>query len=285
MRNLLLILQAYQKFFFFIILEIISLTVFIRNNNYQFQSYLHSARGMSGLLYAKKKQCTSYLSLEEKNEDLLAENAKLKSQLGTSIKSNPLEDTSYSRQVKNNDSVKETVYYKYIPARVLDNSFDKKNNFMTLNIGSSKGVQKNMIVVGPSGVVGKITHVSSKFSLAASLLSNEFSVSSVTPEGTTSKVKWGGLRDPYYAVLAGIPQSEKLKRGDTILTSAFSRFPPNVMIGRVVKKRKGGANSGNNYILKLSTNFKKLDFVYVVVDNINLERKVLEDSLRAMDNE
>ena len=132
MRNLILILQAYQKFFFFIVLEIICLTVFIRNNNYQFQSYLHSARGMSGSLFAKKKRYTSYLSLEEKNKALLEENAKLKSQLGTPIKSNPLEDTSYTRQVKNSDSVKETVYYNYIPARVLDNSFDKKNNFMTL---------------------------------------------------------------------------------------------------------------------------------------------------------
>ena len=284
MRNLILILQTYQKIFFFLLLEIICLVVFIRNNNYQFQSYLHSARAVSGSLYAKKSTVTSYLNLEENNRALLIENAKLKSKLGIEIESNPLKDTSFSRLVAV-DSNKQTVHYDYKPARVLNNTFDKKNNFITLDLGSKKGVRKNMIVVGPKGVVGKITHVSSNYSLAASVLSNQFSVSAVTPDGTTSKVRWGGGRNPYYAVLSGIPQSEKLKKGDTILTSAYSKFPPNIMIGRVVKKQTGGSNSGSLYKIRLSTNFKKLDFVYVVLDKVNLERTVLEDSVKAISNE
>lgn len=229
---------------------------------------------------------TSYLNLEEKNNALLAENAQLKAKLGIEIKSNPLKDTNFSLVISP-DSVKqkETIHYDYRPARVLNNTFDKKNNFMTLNLGSNNGVKRNMIVVGAKGVVGKITHVSANYSLAASVLSNEFSVSSVTPDGTTSKVRWGGLRDPYYAVLSGVPQSEKLKKGDTILTSAYSKFPPNIMVGRVLKKQKGGSNSGSSYKIKLSTNFKKLDFVYIVIDKVNLERTVLEDSIKTMVNE
>ena len=85
MRNLILLIQTYQKFFFFLLLEIICLVVFVRNNNYQFQSYLHTARGMSGSIYTKKSKFTSYLSLEEKNAALLKENAKLKSQVGIEI--------------------------------------------------------------------------------------------------------------------------------------------------------------------------------------------------------
>ena len=284
MRNLILILRAYQKFFFFLVLEIICLATFVRHNNYQFQSYLHSARGVSGALYARKKKVTSYLNLREKNIALLVENAKLKSKLGIGIKKNPLKDTSYSRLIAS-DSVKQTVFYKYYPARVLNNTFDKKNNFLTLNIGSKKGVKKNMRVIGAQGVVGIITHVSSNYSLAASILSSQFSVSSKTPEGTVSTVRWGGMRNPYYAQLSGIAQSEKLKKGDTILTSPFSRFPPNIMIGRIVKKQKGGANSGTKYKIRLSTNFKKLNFVYVVVDDINMERIVLEDSVKTIINE
>lgn len=284
MRNLILILRAYQKFFFFLALEIICLAVFVRNNNYQFQSYLHSARGVSGALYAKKKKVTSYLNLEEKNKALLAENAKLKSKLGIGIKKNPLKDSSYSRLISS-DSVKQTIYYNYVPARVLNNTFDKKNNFLTLNIGANKGLKKDMRVLSRNGVVGIITHVSKNYSLAASVLSDKFSVSSKTPEGTTSTVKWGGTRNPYVAILSGISQSEKLKNGDTITTSAFSRFPPNIMIGRVIKKQKGGANSGSRYKIQLSTNFKKLNFVYVVVDDINMERKVLEDSVKTLVDE
>jgi len=285
LRNLLLLFQAYQKFFFFILLELICLVIFVRNNNYQFQSYLHSARGLSGSLYAKKAKVRSYLNLKSKNAKLLKENAKLKSQLGIKIKSNPLEDTSFSRVIKKEGVAKETIFYSYLPARVINNTFDKKNNFITLNVGRKQGIKKNMIVVSRKGVVGKVTNVSAHYSLAASLLSSQFTVSSVTPEGTTSMVSWGGLRNPYQALLSGIPQSEKLKKGDTILTSAFSRFPPKVMVGRVLKKQKGGANSGNKYVIKLATNFKKLDFVYVVKDEINIERKVLEDSITVAENE
>ena len=73
-----------------------------------------------------------------------------------------------------------------------------------------------MIVIGPKGVVGKVTNVSKNYSLASSVLSSGFKVSATTPNGTTSSVSWGGLRDPYYAVLTGIPQSEKLKKGEKL---------------------------------------------------------------------
>jgi rod shape-determining protein MreC len=283
-RNLILILQTYQKFFFFLFLEIICLSVFIRNNNYQFQSYLNSARGVSGSLYSKKQRLTSYLNLTEKNKALQKENAQLKSKLGTKIEKNPLRDSSFSRSVITSTGTK-SIYYNYKPARILNNSFDKKNNFITLNLGRKAGIKKNMIVLGPDGVVGKITHVSANYSLAASLLSKKFTVSAITPKGTISNVKWGGLRNPYHAVLSGISQSEKLKKGDSIVTSSHSKFPPNVMIGRVVKKMKGGSNSGGKYIIKLGTNFKKLQFVYIVMDEENVEIVELEDSVKAIENE
>lgn len=280
MRNLLLILQTYHKFFLFLIIEIICLSIFIRNNNFQFQSYLHGARNVSGVVYKRKKKWTSYLNLAEKNNMLLKENAALKSKLGIKIEKNPLSDTSFSRVVLTDDSLKKTMHYDYMPARVLNNSVDKKNNFITLNLGSKNGVRKNMNVVGPKGVVGKITHVSANYSLAASALSTEFGVSSVTPKGTLSNVAWENLRSPYHVVLTGIPESEKLKKGDTIVTSGFSQFPQNIMIGRVVGKLKGGTSGGGRYKVRLSTDFKKLDFVYIIKDKTDLEQKVLEDSIK-----
>ncbi len=282
MRNLLLILHKYHKFFIFLLLEIICLSVFVRNNNYQFQSYLHSARGVSGAVYKKKKGWTNYINLSEKNKKLQAENALLKSKLGTPLANNPLKDTSFSRLVAA-DSIRQTIHYKYVPARVLNNSFDKKNNFITLNLGSKNGIKKNMSVVGSKGIVGKITHVSTNYSLAASVLSNEFGVSAVTPKNTLSKVAWESLRSPYHAVLTGIPESEKLKKGDTILTSGFSQFPQQVMIGRVIGKLKGGTTGGGRYKIRLSTDFRKLDFVYIIKDETTMERTMLEDSAKIVE--
>jgi rod shape-determining protein MreC len=224
------------------------------------------------------------LDLEAKNTALLKENALLKSKLGTTLKKNPLKDTTYSRLVAD-DSVKQTIHYTYMPARVLNNSVDKKNNFITLHLGAKDGVKKNMIVIGSKGIVGKVIQVTENFSLAASVLSTEFNVSSVTPNGTLSKVSWEELRNPYHAVLSGIPESEKLKKGDSILTSGFSKFPPNIMIGRVLSKLQGSKSGGGRYKILLSTNFKKLDFVYIVQDEVDLERKELEETVESNENQ
>ncbi len=282
MRNLLFIIQRYQKFLFYFAIQLFCIVVFVRNNNYQFQSYLHNARGISGAVYKEKKQITSYFNLQEKNKQLHRENAILKSRLGINIKSNPLKDTSFSLAVLRDDNVI-NLRYTYLPARVLNNSVDKKNNFITLDKGATAGVKKNMNVVGPKGIVGKIIQVTPNYSLAASVLSNEFGVSSVTPNGTLSKVAWESLRSPYHAVLTGIPESEKLKKGDSILTSGFSQFPPNILIGRVVGKLRGATSGGGRYKIQLATEFKKLDFVYIIQDKIDTERKALEDTIKQLE--
>ena len=278
MRNLLLIIQRYQKFLFYFALQLTCFVVFVRNNNYQFQSYLHTARGVSGSVYKKKKKITSYLNLQEKNKQLQRENALLKSRLGIQIRKNPLKDSIFSiATMRDSNTIR--IRYTYMPASVLNNSVDKKNNFITLDKGSKDGIKKNMNVVGPKGIVGKIIQVSPNYSLAASVLSNEFGVSAVTPYGTLSKVAWENLRSPYHAVLTGIPESEKLKKGDSILTSGFSQFPPNILIGRVVSKLSGATSGGGRYKIQLATEFKKLDFVYVIKDDIDAERKALEDTV------
>lgn len=284
MRNLFFILKTYHRFFIFLVLEIICLIIFFRNNDFQYASYIHSAQGVTAVIYDKKENISSYLLLKTKNEKLLTENAKLRSRLGLSLKTNPLKDTAY-QIIASQDSNKQTIYYSYIPARVLNNSIDKKNNFITLDKGSSEGIKKNMSVIGADGVVGKISHVSEHYALASSMLSSKFNISCVTPNGTIGNVSWESEYNPEYVVLNGVPQSEVLKMGDTIITSGFSLFPRNVVIGRVVGSYKGGSTGMKRYKIKLATNFRRLNFVYIVDDQTTIERTVLEDSIRIDNNE
>lgn len=248
--------------------------IVFRNNSYQQSSYINSARGISSKFYTKKESIVSFLTLSAVNDSLVKENARLKQQLGISVPVNPLKDTSYSVTKDMDSSAKQTTHYKYIPAKVLNNSTDQKVNYITLNVGSRQGIKPKMAVISDKGIVGKISHVSENYSVAVSILSDRFNVNCVVPDGSIGKLYWDG-KDANLAMLSGIPLSANLKLKDTVMTSGYSIFPEKIMIGRVAKFVNG------KYWVWLATNFNKLHYVYVIEDITNIERTILEDTVQA----
>jgi len=207
----------------------------------------------------------------EVNDSLMKENARLRKELGITIPLNPLTDSSDTKTIKR-DSVTQTVHYKYIPAKILNNTIDQKINYITLNAGSKQGITKNMAVISPNGIVGRISHVSENYSVALSFLSDRFNVSSMVGDGTIGKLYWDG-KDPDYGILSGIPQSVKLKPLDSVFTSGYGNFPEKILVGRAAQ-----VLTGTSYKIYLSTNFRKVHFVYVIAEEVNFERIKLEDS-------
>lgn len=270
MRNLILIIKQFYSFFIFLILEIFCLIIVFKNNNYQQTSILNSSNRIAGTLYEKRDQILGFFALKKINDSLALENAKLKMKLGIAINANPLHDTSISKEVIL-DSTKNIVHYQYKPAKVINNTTDQKINYLTLNVGSFDGVKKNMAVVGDKGVVGKVANVSEHFCTVTSLLSERFNISAMTPDGTVGKIIWEG-KNAYELLLAGIPQSVKLKAKDTIITSGYSSiFPEGIVIGYVMKSK-----SATTYQVYPASNFNNTHFVYIVMENQNEERIKLE---------
>lgn len=274
MHNLIYLLKRYQTFLLFLVLEIYCLVVFLRNNHYQQASYMNSAQAVAASWLVRKQGITDYLHLKQRNLELLQENASLKSRLQVNSSPNPLRDTSF---VKNTirDSIQKTYQYNYIAAKVVNNTVDQKHNYITLDHGELQGVKKNMAVINERGIVGKITHVSANYAVAATLLSEQFNVSAQTADGTLGKIAWDGLNIERVN-LSGIPQSVKLKRGDSIFSSGYSIFPEHVLIGTVLTAAKP-----NGYFVQPAARFSNLHHVYIVNANINVERKNLEDTVAA----
>ncbi|MBK7690871.1 MAG: rod shape-determining protein MreC [Bacteroidetes bacterium] len=271
MRNILQLLKQFYAFILFLFIEFFCLVLVFQNNHYQQASAINSSNKISGFFYKKKEHLMSYFRLSVQNDSLVAENARLKRQLGISIKSNPLKDTSYVKEVVF-DSTKQILQYDYLPAKVLNNTIDQKINYLTLNKGSADGIKKNMAVISEKGVVGKIANVSEHFSIATSVLSERFNVSVMTADGTVGKAVWDG-KNIEFLTLSGIPQSVKLKPLDTIVTSGYSSiFPENILVGRIAK-----VESPTSYKIWLSSKFSNLHFVYIVKDVANEERIQLEE--------
>src|ERR1700744_125368 len=135
MRNLLIFITKYNAFFLFIIFEVAALIVFIKYNSFQKASFINSSNGVTGNLYAKVSEWQSYLSLRDVNDSLAHENMKLHNQLKSSfyvdsVSKHKVNDSVYKQQ------------YEYLVAKVINNSINHANNYLTINRGSQQGDRK-----------------------------------------------------------------------------------------------------------------------------------------------
>lgn len=270
MRNLLLFLARFHLFFIFVLLQLVSFSLYLRHNHYQKAIFLSTANTVTGTFYEGVSDVEEYFSLQSENEKLQYENAKLRALLNESLYIDTAEFTLTTDTFLNQK-------YLYIPAKVVRNTTHLKNNYITLNIGSTHGVKEDMGVISPQGVVGIVHKVSPHFCTVISLL-NSYAlippkIDSVLNNGS---IKWDG-KDPRYAVLEDINMHVPLKKGMEIVTSGLSSvFPENIPIGTL--EETVIPEGGNFYEtkVKLHTNFENLQKVYVVQNLYAVEQDTLE---------
>ena len=173
MRNLILFLVKYNAFFLFIILEIISFSLIVRNGTDSQKTILFSsANNFTGYYTEKYNNMLQYWNLPDENEKLARENAQLKAKLRRD-KFNHEVDTIMAF-----DSIYEQ-QYEYIPALVINNSVNLQNNYITLNRGNKHDVQRNAGVISTDGIVGIVRNTSYRYSTVLSLLHREMKISAM----------------------------------------------------------------------------------------------------------
>ncbi len=94
-------------------------------------------------------------------------------------------------------------------------------------------------------------------------------------------VRWYG-GEAGYAVMEDVPESVRLIRGDTVVTSGYSAlFPENIPIGyvEVLYRSRQIQHLFYTIRIKLATNFYNLQYVYVIDNLLKDEQQSLEDSI------
>lgn len=272
MRNLWIFISKYNAFFFFIIFFIISVVLLVTHNSYQRASTWNSSNKVIGEAYQTVDEFKSYLKLGATNDSLALENARLRNRLKSSFFNDSLIDGSV------NDTIHKQ-QYRYIVAKVVNNSINRQNNYLTINRGIRHGVKRGMGVTGPSGVVGIVRDVSENFSRIQSLLHSQTRISA-TVNGNIGSLVWGeGNYNPGTAILKDVPSHVVLKPGSKVVTSGFSLFPEGVAIGSVNQVNQDDGNSFLNIEVKLSTDFSSLRYVYVVTNLYAAEQDSLESEV------
>jgi len=282
-------IRRFSHLLLFLGLEALCFYLISRTATMQGGAIVSSANRLTGALYERQSNVAMFFNLPEENDSLLRENARLRAQLSSLLyEADTLRDSSgqitYIEPVISGtgDSSRVLKYadYEYRTARVVNNSVSEKNNFITIARGTQEGVKAGQAVISGSGVVGKVVYAKAHFAAVISVLSDRQPVSGILKDGTLGTVRWR-YGSPDALEMENIPGDLKVYRGDSVMTTAYSFAPPDILIGRVEKLRRNKRNNTQTLILRPGVNFRKLRYVYVVENTLSGERKAVEDTARA----
>ena len=81
MRNLLAFVLRFQGVMLFVLLEAVSLFLFVTSSSYQRATVFNSANAYAGVVLARRTEVMDYFRLVDLNKQLLADNARLRQRL------------------------------------------------------------------------------------------------------------------------------------------------------------------------------------------------------------
>lgn len=270
MKNLLNFIYKHNFFFVFLLLQVFCFLLMVKNNGYQGSSILNSSNAVSAKIYKAKANATEYLLLQEENERLARENVYLLNHIKLGYAAIPL------KVYKKNDTLYKQ-FYEFISGKAINNSVNKRNNYLTLNIGKAQGIEHDMAVINSNGIVGIVKDVSENFASVMSILHKDVRVNcQLKKDGSYGPLIWDGS-DYRYSNLMDIPLHAKIKKGDTIITSSLSGiFPEGIMVGTVDTFEKKQNESTYTVKVRLSADFKKINHVTIIKNNYKVEKDSLE---------
>lgn len=134
--------------------------------------------------------------------------------------------------------------------------------------GSNDGVQTDMAVVAPEGLVGKIISVQPETSIVLLLIDPQAAARArIKGKGFTGIARGNGADQSLS--LDGIHPEANVKEGDEAITSGYDLgiFPPSIPIGEVVDAAGDGADVEQDIEVQPWVDFNSLDFVEVLLES------------------
>ncbi|GEP51632.1 rod shape-determining protein MreC [Flavobacterium noncentrifugens] len=254
----------------FLLLLGISLVLTVQAHSFHRSKVISSANFLTGGVYEQINSFSEYLRLKDQNEELAIENARLKSLLFNA------KDTTSIPKI---DSIKGVDKVNIIVSKVIHNSYNSQENYLTLNSGSAAGVQPDMGVVNSAGIVGIIDKTSKNYATVLSILNVKSQINAkIKKSNHFGSLVWNG-KSTGFVQLIDIPRLASVRKGDTIVTGGQSViFPANIGIGTIDKIYIDNQTNYYTLNIKLFNDMTNLGHVYIIKSKdreevLNLEKK------------
>jgi len=281
MRNVFLFISRYFTFICFLALQVVALSMLFRYNKYHRAVFLGRANEITGYINSKFDNVDDYFHLKDENERLHRMNDSLLHLMHFNfmVPDTGVRIVTDTLQLDTSGLLRR---YFWRDAKVINNSVNEQKNYFQINRGSRQGIKDDMAVVNSDGsAVGVVVNVSENFSQVMSLLHVQRKVNAMMKKSRNSgTIEWDG-KNPLFLTLRGIPKSDSISVGDTVLTSLYSfNFPPGLLIGTVDGKVHD--KSTNFFVLRIkpAANFQNLQQVHVIENLQQNEQAMLDKSTR-----
>ena len=260
----------------FLVLEILAFLLVVNKNDLQRSVAFRYATTLSAWTYEITNSVTDYFGLAEANKELSEENARL---LTENARYRDLMLCSDSSGVSNQFGIV-SARESYLSAKVVYNSVYDLQNYIIIDKGSAQGIEEDMGVFTPQGVVGVVQRVSKNYAVVLPIINPEQVISAkIKGNNQLGSVKWNG-KTPLKAKLYEIPNHVNVVAGDSIVTSGFSAiFPEDIMIGVVDKATNVENTMYCDIDIALTVDFQSLSYVTVAAFTNKNELLNLQKSL------
>ena len=269
MQQIIFFLIRNKNFLLFIALFSISIFLTIQTHSYHKNKFVNSSNAITGGIYSIKSSITDYFNLREENKILINENTRIRKQL-ESFKSKVV--------YQNIDTSSILSKYYFVSAKVINNSFSKTKNKLTINKGKRDSIQLDLGVITSKGIVGIIDNLSNKYATIQSILNTNSQINAKLKNAKHFGSLVWNAEDPNVIQLIDIPRLAPVKTGDTIVTGGRSTiFPEGILIGVVIDFELTEDENSQNLNIQLFNDMTNLEHVYIInnIDTqeiINLEK-------------
>lgn len=205
-----------------------------------------------------KEIYTKYKKLDEDSAtiDLVkAENESLKKEI---------------QKLKEVQDIKESITeYEYVLATIIKRNVGYWNNKVTINKGSSSGIEDGMVVIDNGGMIGVIENVAYYSSDVRLITSPEISPK-ISVEVKDSNRTSPGLLSRYNSntkkfTIEGISQYNNIEVGSYVYTTSYNdKIPAGVLVGKVVEVKKDSYDLSKIIEVVSNVDFDNLRYVKVL---------------------
>jgi rod shape-determining protein MreC len=158
---------------------------------------------------------------------------------------------------------KEALPYSTTGAAIIGFNMERWSRTVTIDKGSSEGVQKDHAAIAPGGVVGRIIEVnngSSRVLLTTDLRSN---IDVIIERSRVKGVVEGNGTDGL--IMKYVRQIDEIQVGDQVVTSGLSGvFPKGLVVGEVTKVEKSADNFFKHVEVRPAVDLGRLEEVLVL---------------------
>lgn len=203
-------------------------------------------------------------------ESLAAENEALKKQLAEiedDIR-NATAITKENQQLRALLGLKERdEAYNFVDGYIIAWSSNEWSNTITINQGSSSGIQKDMCAVTANGeLVGLVSEVGTNYAVIKTVLDSSIEISAIV-SGCNGMVKGGySTETPDKLRMNYLPSDATIHIKDQVVTTGSTVYPRNLILGYVIDAGFEDTGVAKFALLEPAADIGSLEQVFVVTD-------------------